>query len=229
MNAVRGRKQCPKCAKIKPICEFGADKHAGDGLKVYCRECSSAYGKAWRKANPGKQAACIAKWIENNKERYRESTRKSQPARSRRYRERHPERVAACKKAWRLANPKKVAKHRGESYARHRQVRSLSLKLANVTNGGKCTARLRALLGCSATQFRQWLESNFRDGMAWSNYGLEGWHVDHIIPISFFNQHDKVEQKQCWHYTNMRPLWADENRKKGVKINEQSRFMLPVY
>ena len=59
------------------------------------------------------------------------------------------------------------------------------------------------------------LVSQFREGMTLDNYGQ--WHVDHIKPCSSFNLLDVEEQKKCFHYTNLQPLWARENLSKGNK------------
>jgi hypothetical protein len=73
------------------------------------------------------------------------------------------------------------------------------------------------LLGCSLEKFLGHIESQFQKGMTWDNYGQ--WHVDHIRPCYSFNIMDKREQRVCFHYTNLRPLWAKENLKKGRKYN----------
>ena len=54
--------------------------------------------------------------------------------------------------------------------------------------------------------------------MTWENYGLETWHLDHIKPVSKFNLLDVDEQKKCFHYTNLQPLWAKDNIKKSNKF-----------
>jgi hypothetical protein len=74
------------------------------------------------------------------------------------------------------------------------------------------------LLGCTPKELKQYLELQFKDGMSWDNYGLYGWHIDHIIPCSIFDMSDPVEQKQCFHYSNLQPLWAKDNLIKGDKI-----------
>ena len=71
------------------------------------------------------------------------------------------------------------------------------------------------LIGCTVEQLKQHLESHFKVGMFWSNYGK--WHIDHIKPCASFDLSKESEQKKCFHYTNLQPLWAKENREKGSK------------
>lgn len=55
--------------------------------------------------------------------------------------------------------------------------------------------------------------------MNWGNHGLEGWHIDHIIPCNAFDLSDESQQKKCFHFSNLQPLWAFENLSKGDRIN----------
>lgn len=72
------------------------------------------------------------------------------------------------------------------------------------------------LIGCSIDFLMGWLEKSFTDGMTWANYGK--WHIDHIIPCVSFDLAQKENQEKCFHYTNLQPLWASDNFKKGKKI-----------
>lgn len=74
------------------------------------------------------------------------------------------------------------------------------------------------MVGCPLKQLKEHLEHNFQDGMTWDNYGREGWHIDHKIPCAAFNLSNPSEQKKCFHYTNLTPKWANENRKKSDKL-----------
>jgi hypothetical protein len=69
------------------------------------------------------------------------------------------------------------------------------------------------LTGCSVDELLKYLESKFTEGMSWENYGK--WHIDHIKPCSSFKLEDLEEQKKCFHWTNLQPLWAIDNLKKG--------------
>ena len=73
------------------------------------------------------------------------------------------------------------------------------------------------LLGCTVEYLKRHLESLFKEGMNWDNYGLRGWHIDHIKPCSAFDLTDIEQQKQCFNYKNLQPLWCTENLKKGTK------------
>jgi len=78
------------------------------------------------------------------------------------------------------------------------------------------------LLGCSIQEAKQHLEKQFKDGMSWDNYAHKGWHIDHIIPCATFDLTKLEEQKKCFHYTNLQPLWWWENISKNSKIISES-------
>jgi len=77
------------------------------------------------------------------------------------------------------------------------------------------SANTAELIGCSIEHLIKHLESQFKEGMSWKNYGFRGWHVDHIKPCAAFDLSDSSQQRTCFHYTNLQPLWAEDNFKKG--------------
>jgi len=70
-----------------------------------------------------------------------------------------------------------------------------------------------SLLGCSIDFLKHHLESKFTKGMSFSNYGK--WHIDHIRPCASFDLSKSEEQRKCFHYTNLQPLWAGDNIRKS--------------
>ena len=68
-------------------------------------------------------------------------------------------------------------------------------------------------LGCSIEEFKNYIQSKFKDGMNWKNQGE--WHIDHIKPLSSFDLTDRNQLLEACHYTNLQPLWAIENLKKS--------------
>jgi len=71
------------------------------------------------------------------------------------------------------------------------------------------------LLGCNSKQLRQHIEIRFVEGMTWDNQGQ--WHIDHIKPCSLFDFSKVEEQRKCFHYSNLQPLWAKDNIRKSNK------------
>jgi len=82
--------------------------------------------------------------------------------------------------------------------------------------GGVKSAKTRALCGCSIPELMLHLQSRFKEGMHWNNYGK--WHIDHIRPCASFDLTDPEQQRQCFHYTNLQPLWARDNILKGARL-----------
>lgn len=78
--------------------------------------------------------------------------------------------------------------------------------------------------GCSMDFLVKYLEQRFELGMTWDNYGLYGWHIDHIKPCASFDLTKKSEQKKCCHYTNLQPMWAEDNIRKSDKLDYQQEL-----
>jgi hypothetical protein len=72
------------------------------------------------------------------------------------------------------------------------------------------------IIGCTPDELRQHIEKQFKIGMTWENYGHETWHIDHIIPISSGKNKDEIYKLS--HYSNLQPLWAEENYEKSNRI-----------
>jgi hypothetical protein len=80
----------------------------------------------------------------------------------------------------------------------------------------KKQSKTEDILGCSVEEFKNYIESKFTEGMSFDNHGKNGWHLDHIIPISSAKTEEDVIKLN--HYTNFQPLWAKDNLIKGSKI-----------
>ena len=104
-------------------------------------------------------------------------------------------------------------------------LRALRRRLSDTIRkvGANKKASTMEILGCSAEDFKNYLENKFREGMIWENYGT--WHIDHFYPCDSFDLTKDEEQKRCFHYTNLQPLWAKENIKKSNKIIERRKYV----
>lgn len=80
--------------------------------------------------------------------------------------------------------------------------------------GYKKNGRTEAILGCSFEEFKAHIERQFLPGMSWGNWGE--WHIDHITPMK--SAQSEAEAMALNHFTNLRPLWAEDNRKKAARI-----------
>ncbi len=93
-------------------------------------------------------------------------------------------------------------------------IRTLTKAAIKKSYGKKYNTTIE-LLGCSGIFAKQYLEYKFQPGMTWDNHGK--WHIDHIRPCASFDLKDPEQQKVCFHYTNLQPLWAKDNLSKGTR------------
>jgi len=113
-----------------------------------------------------------------------------------------------------------VKKNSKEKYANDeffRLNRVLRSRIKMALGNYKKSNKTKNLVGLDINDLKVYLESKFTEGMSWDNYGYYGWHIDHIKPCSLFDLSKEEEQKKCFHYTNMQPLWRLDNMKKSNK------------
>lgn len=147
-------------------------------------------------------------------------------ARSRQWEKDHPEQFKAQQKAYkkrvrpeRRIYEREWRQRKRDTDANQRILECLRQRVNSALKGARKSARTIALLGCDMSFLRGYLESRFASGMSWSNRGKgEGkWHIDHHIPCAEFDLRDPEQQRQCFHYSNLRPLWGPQNISKGAK------------
>jgi hypothetical protein len=92
----------------------------------------------------------------------------------------------------------------------------LRSRIRNAIKGYSKSARTLELLGCNAEQVQVHLESQFVDGMSWSN--RQKWEIDHIVPFDIFDMDKPSHQKVACNWKNIQPLWEADNIAKGSKI-----------
>lgn len=134
----------------------------------------------------------------------------------------HKQQKAEYDKQYRQRNKKRIRAYQGEwnkKSIKHKIVRNLRRRVHHALKGETKSESTLSLLGCSINYLKEYLESKFQQGMTWDNYGE--WHIDHIKPCSAFDLSDPVQQKECFAYTNLQPLWAIDNLKKAYKYEEK--------
>ncbi len=155
----------------------------------------------------------------------------------REWRKRNAEKVAEYNREWRSGNTEVVARLHREYKARHKAERNAQLQaryradlryrlevlLRNRTGTALRRRRLRGarvlkvadLIGCSIDELIAYIAKVFKPGMSWENHGE--WHIDHIVPCAAFDLRDPDQQRTCFHYSNLQPLWAKDNLTKQAK------------
>jgi len=139
------------------------------------------------------------------------------------YRKNNKNSISETKKLYRKNNRTKINQNLKEKYCTDFSFKLSQILRKRLRNGLRAqkttkTNKTVDLIGCSFDFVKIHLEKQFKEGMTWENHGLYGWHIDHIIPCASFDLTDPEQQKKCFHYTNLQPLWAAENMSKGAKI-----------
>jgi hypothetical protein len=194
----------PLKPKICPVC--GKEFIPESNNQKYCT--SKGKGACARKAqyqrkDKDKHRKEINKWKKNNPEKVREARRQDKI--------KNRDRILRARRK----NEKKRMENDLKFRLKQKMKASIHLCLKN-GKGGKPTEEV---LGYTIKELIKHLENQFEPGMSWNNYGK--WHIDHIIPINFFefNSHKDIEFKICWHIENLRPLWGHENVAKHDKLD----------
>jgi hypothetical protein len=194
-------------------------------------EESRSYCRQYRKDN-------LEKLLEYD--RHRDKTKRN--ANAKRWRKEHPEKakesdkrkyqnnsekIRAYVKEWKKANPDRVKAWARQHYKANLTFRiaqnvrcrlRIALRTFNTTRLRSGKLSIEELCGCKIGFLRQHLESLFQPGMNWENWEMRGWHVDHVIPCAAFDLTDPEQQKKCFHYTNLQPMWWRQNLSKGKKV-----------
>lgn len=125
---------------------------------------------------------------------------------------------------WRSRNKDKIRKYNNDytnnrrSYDQNFKIRmNIRARIRLVLKGKIKSGGTMELLGCSMDGFNLHMSSQFTEGMTWENYGK--WEIDHIIPCCSFDLSDPEQQKKCFHYTNLQPLWKEDNLAKRITDN----------
>ena len=175
------------------------------------KEKKKQYDKQYRLDNKEK----LKQYWLNNKEKNKENMKQ--------WRLDNREKIKEYSKQWKLNNRdyhNKYQKHRSKTDPIFKFIKNQRKRVWKVLKGKhKCKSTIE-LLGCSAEYCWNHLEQQFKPGMTRDNYGL--WHVDHITPCASFDLNDPEQQKFCFHYTNLQPLWAIDNIKKGAKLDYEN-------
>jgi vacuolar-type H+-ATPase subunit E/Vma4 len=170
------------------------------------------YAREYRKNNLKRIHERVKKYKNNHAEQIKNSDRK--------YYLKNRERILKqCKeygKNYRVLNKEKRNEYmfnRRKTNINHRLKENLSKRIWHVLKENSKSLKTMELIGCSIEFLKGYLESKFTKGMTWDNYGK--WHIDHIKPCASFDLKNKSQQKICFNYINLQPLWQIDNLRKN--------------
>ncbi len=229
------RSQCKKCGKEckAKYYQKNSDKVKESTVKYrrensekvkeraakYRRENSekiNEYKAKYYQKNSEKIKECEAKYYQKNSEKIKERRKK--------YYQKNSDKIKERRKKYRRENYEKIKEHKAK-YGRERYKNDENFRITSIlrarlskalkSQSAKKSKRTLELVGCRIDELWEHLEKQFKDGMTRQNQGE--WHIDHIKPCSLFDLTDPEQQKECFNYKNLQPLWAEENLSKGAK------------
>jgi hypothetical protein len=186
---------CGKCNIVKETNEFTFRKDT-QRFESQCKSCVKEYLKNYYKNNN-------VKIINDNKKKYYDS-RNEKLEYAKKYRQENRENRNVYEKLKRDSDPLYKLKNNVRNRV-NKYIKKHKISKTNTTF---------ELIGITPIELKNYLEKQFKKDMDWDNYGK--WHIDHILPLSLAKNEEEIT-KLC-HYTNLQPLWAEENLKKSNKI-----------
>lgn len=230
-------KVCSKCGDEKSAVHFNKHSQGRDGLRPDCKECVKEYKKKYAIINAKKLSEKSREYRENNVEKLKAVSKKYYrenivdiKIKAKKYREDNKDRMKEYGRKYREFNKKEASRYR-ESYklTRNKNRRDkystnivynlecrIRSRINDVFGGSMCLKDIRTydIIGCTWEELKIHLESQFADGMSWDN--RDKWHIDHIVPLSIAEKESDFEYLA--HYSNLQPLWAEDNLKKSNNI-----------
>lgn len=222
-------KRCSKCEQVKEVCFFSKNNTTKDKLHCSCKECD----KKKYFENRERNIVNMRNYKKNNSEKLKEYYLQNQEN-YRQYRKSKKDLTKVYMKEYYLNNLEKRKKYLESTKQERNLKRNISEKKRRNSDSlfklkiyvrnrigfylKKNTVTKRnntfKIVGCTPQELKIYLEQKFINNMSWENQGK--WHIDHIIPLSCAKTEEEL-YKLC-HFTNLQPMWAEDNLRKGSKI-----------
>ena len=195
-------KICNNCKINLYISEF----YYRRGRKKYlnkCIKCINMHHKEYYKCNKKERKKYAENYIKTHKNEISENKKD--------YYQKHK------------SERKEYEKRRIENNLNYKIARNLRIRMSDAIRNNRAGSAVNDI-GCSIEELRIHLESKFYshratgEMMNWDNYGYYGWHIDHIVPLSSFDLTVREQFLKAAHYTNLQPLWAQDNFIKSNKM-----------
>lgn len=193
-----GYNVCCDCKQTKPTSEFGKSKSVKNGMQRLCKSCKSKKDREYRN-NP----LYRDRILDTKRQDYLKI--RNNPKEWEKYLTRQRE-IRDYTHEYKLIQSDPLRKSKDSI----RKLLLSSFKVRNIKKSKLCM-KSEEILGCSFQHFKEYIESQFTNGMNWLNHGE--WHLDHKVPLALANNVDELIKLNHW--TNFQPLWSDDNLSKG--------------
>lgn len=189
-------KVCTRCKKRILLTDFSYGRS-------YCKPCGREQCRSYKARNREKISDYNKKYKKVHKSDISEYNKKYNIENRATIQKRHTKY---------LANYKKTNVHYRLALKLRNRIREC-MKISNI----KKYAHTLEILGCPLEFLKDWFKFRFDNDMTFENHGTV-WHIDHVIPCSLFDFTDDTEQERCFHWTNLQPMKASDNFKKGNRV-----------
>ena len=213
-------KICIKCNEEKEIHNFYKNSRNKTGYEGICKTCKNTYTKV-NKKKLGKEYSrqTTKKWANKNKDKISKYNKEKYNNNKEYW---LSENRKLYHKEWKKNNKDKLKEYANKKYKEDINYKLASLLRHRLYFALKLNTKTKSalkLLGCSMNDFKNYLKFQFKPEMNWDNHG-EIWEIDHIKPCDLFDLTDIEQQKQCFHYTNLQPLFKTTEVAKSFGYDE---------
>ena len=256
-HVIDGKQICKNCNINKPVEEFSTSKNQITGYCPTCKNCYNELQRARmaaKRQDPSNHEKMKLKEREYRKRLHTErpESHEIRKQNCRKYREEHKDELKEYKRNWDKENfeyiselnrkwvkdnPERSRQHKRKyedrmmathpGFAIRKRLKCRLKKLLTNLNVKKSLSTLE-LCGCSIDKLKEHIESQFTEGMSWEEFNNSRIHIDHRTPCCSYDLTKEDEQRKCFHYTNLQPLWAEDNLSKATEDKKLSIYSTQI-
>ena len=204
-------KICSECKLEKELIEFNKDSKGKFGVKGKCKQCVKKYDNNHYKTNSNKLKKQTAEWRKSNPEYAKEWKAQRGNQYFKEYYNNNSDKI--------INAINKYIKRKKLEDPYFKLKANIRTRISQSISGYSKSMSTLDILGVKDfNEFKQYIESKFKEGMNWENYGWgeNKWVIDHIRPIDSAKNEQEIYKIN--HHTNLQPMWWRENMIKGAKI-----------
>jgi hypothetical protein len=227
MNNQEPTKVCSKCKVEKPVKQFSKCKARKDSFQYVCKSCVKQYSSEHKEQIKQYFIEHKDKKKTYDKQRHLKN-KKERNLKSKKWRLNHKNESKIYNKRYYLKNKKELIKKNIEYQNKKLKNNSIFKIIKNLRNRMNHALRCQGIkksihaidcLGCSAEFYQNYIQSLFKPGMNIDNKDTKKWVQHHIIECNKFNLLDPEQQRKCFHYTNIIPMWENDHIALHAKLN----------